>query len=443
MKKQILIILLATLAFPLHSQVNSTVFYSNDHNIELASTFPSLLGRDRAKVQVEFLGYYTYLNSTSFRFNYARQLIRDELLNNSDVNQITDGLHLKNRFFAGSSFRPVELYFKTGKNLSIGLGTRLRTDLHFAFEGELPMVLWKGNAPYAGQNINLLTANGLAEAPLEIYTAAALSIPNWESITVRAGIRPKLLISYGTLQLDQAEVNMYTEEEGKYIDFDYQFLANTALPGDSTFSGIVSSPQAMTFAMDLGGSVILNKKYHFSASLLDVGRLRYAKNVDNYSGSGSVRYEGVEFTDLSGNIDVNDSLLNSNFTLDHTQNAFNTPLPTRLAVQAMYRISRTKINGREYNFFSGGITFIQGLSSRSTFSDQTFVSVGANINPGGYINIGSNINTYNFKQSGLGANFSFRLFIFHFGVGSSNVLALVSNKSGAYGDLSISGGLNF
>ena len=444
MKNKIfVIVILIGLALPLRAQVNSSVFYSNDHNIELAATFPSLLGRDRARVQLEFFGFYTYINSTAFSFNYVRQLVRQELLQNNDLNQISNGLGSKNRLFMGYTFRPIEFYIKVGKNLTLGAGSRLRSDLRFSFDGKLPDVLWNGNAAYAGQTINLLTMDGLMESPLELYAAAALSIPNWESITIRAGVRPKVLISYGALQIESSKVDLFTEENGSYLDLDYQFRSNLSLPGDTLPNSFNPVMQAYTVGMDLGVSVILRNTYHFSASLLDVGKMQYNMNVRNYSGSGMVRYEGIELSDLTGDLNINDSTLTGAFDYSTSNEAFSTPLPSRLAVQAMYRIARKKINGREYNLFSAGITFIQGLNSRSTFGDQTFISVGANVNPGGYVNIGANYNSYDLKQWGLGANLSFRLFSFHFGVGSSNILAFTGNREGAYGDLMISGGLNF
>ncbi len=437
------ILFLILLSPSLRAQVNSSVFYSNDHNIELAATFPSLLGLDRARMQMDLLGYYAYINSTAFSFNYLRQFISSNLLQNSDINRISNGLSSKNRLYMGSSFRPIELYFKIGKNLTLGAGGKLRTDLRFSFDGKLPEVLWKGNAAYAGETINLLRMDGLIESPVELYAAAALSIPNWENISIRAGIRPKVLISYGAFQIEDSKVDLFTEENGSYFDLDYQFRANMAFPGDTLPNRFGPAMQAYTLGIDLGASVILNKTYYFSASLLDVGKMQYSMNVRNYNGSGSLRYEGIEISDLSGNLNINDSTLTASLDYNSTRESFSTPLPSRLAIQAMYRIARKKINGREYHLFSAGITLIQGLNARSTFGSQTFVSLGAHVNPGGFFNVGANINSYNLKQWGLGANASFRLFAFRFGVGSSNIFAFTGNEPGSYGDLMISGGLNF
>jgi len=394
-------------------------------------------------MQIDLLGYYAYINSTSFRFNYLRHFISSKLLQNSDINQISSSLSNKGSLRMGLTFRPIELYLKIGKNLTLAAGSKVRPDLRFSFDGKFPEVLWNGNAQYAGEKINLLSMEGLMETPVELYGAAALSIPNWESFTLRAGIRPKVLISYGTFQVEDSKVDLFTEENGRYLDLDYQFRANMAQPGDSLPGSFLPVMQAYTLGMDLGISMILHNTYQFSASLLDIGKMNYKKNVSNYSGSGTVHYEGIEISDLAGNLNFNDSTLTASLEDHISHESFSTPLPSRLALQAMYRISAKKINGKEYNLFSAGVTLIQGLNARSTFGNQTFLSVGAHVNPGGFFNVGANLNSYNLKQWGLGANASFRLFVFHFGVGTSNILAFMNKSNGSYGDMMISGGLNF
>lgn len=440
--RQIIFVLLAMGALPLAAQVNSSVFYSNDHNLENATYFPSQLGMDRSTVQVDLAGAYGYVNNTAFSFNYARRLTGQAVIQNDDISQFSERISGGNELLFGAQLRPIELSLTFNDNLSIALGSKIKSDARFSFDGTLLEVLWNGNAQFAGETVNLGSASALIEYPVEIYSSLAMSFPNWDNLKLRAGVRPKMIMSYAGFQIDHAQVTMFTEENGKYIEFDYGFLANTGLPQVNGGDFAVSR-RATTFTMDLGATAVLANRFHFSGSLLDVGRLKYKKNPRNFHGAGTLTFEGAEVMALRDGVTVNDSAIVNSFEYNETQESFTTPLPARVGLQAFYRVPHEKKNGKEYNKFSAGVTLLQGLSKESTFSDNTFLSLGANYNLGGIVNIGTSFNTYNMDKWGWGLNASARLLIFHLGFGTTNLAPIFTSHSGLYTDFYISGGLNF
>lgn len=98
------------------------------------------------------------------------------------------------------------------------------------------------------------------------------------------------------------------------------------------------------FAVDLGAEYILNEKWHFSASLIDLGRIKWNSNLNNIHYETDQRLEALdldveEWNDIEDAADdfldeIEDELYSST-----TQNSFKSNLPAKLYFGAAYELT--------------------------------------------------------------------------------------------------------
>jgi hypothetical protein len=86
---------------------------------------------------------------------------------------------------------------------------------------------------------------------------------------------------------------------------------------------------------------------------------------------------------------------------------------------------------------------IQGLRKESTFSDMNLLALGVSKDLGSVLNVGGNVNLYNFSQLGVGGFFSLRLLFLRIGVGTNNFLPLLAPASSLRSDIHFNLGINF
>lgn len=151
------------------------------------------------------------------------------------------------------------------------------THLAFAEPHTLGLVLL-GNAPYAGTPLSDAAVAAQLHTYDEIGLGTAWHGPNWQ-----AGLRLKALIGQQGQHLDLA-YQLFTEAEGRYLDLG---LAYDYFQATGRGAGL---------GLDLGATFSPAAAWEVQVAVLDLGATRLPG--DRYQLDESLRYEGVEVTDI-------------------------------------------------------------------------------------------------------------------------------------------------
>jgi len=281
-----------------------------------------------------------------------------------------------------------ELFFFT-----VDFGQRIDQDI--SFSRDLAEFMINGNLNQSRFNFSDLANN------INLYHELAIGVSyNFED-EFQLGARAKLLLGMGNVTVRQSDINMKTSidewnvksaiiadaslpyvdlpiDEDGYLDIDsLQSLGEldqmdlifgipTGLPNLISPSnlGTVFGVKNPGFALDFGFNYRPVEKVIVSASVLDLGFIRWRNSTYNFKQEMDYSFEGVEFTlddDWDPGEDLLDSLKDAT-KIKTTQNKYTSYLSSRVYIGAAYELSekvrfggvfRTRIhNYKFYNQFT-------------------------------------------------------------------------------------------
>jgi hypothetical protein len=155
--------------------------------------------------------------------------------------------------------------------------------------------------------------------------------------------------------------------------------------------------------IDFGAEYDLTEKISLSASITDLGFIRWKKDITNLKADNEFKFSGLNMSDyFSGDktlseigSDILDSLTNR-FTLSNTKQPFTTYLPFGVSIGGSYNINK-KLS--------------VGLLSYSRFAGKQIreaVTVSANLNISNAFSASLGYTAENYRYDNLGAGISFR-----------------------------------
>lgn len=447
MRIVISLILVALLHLSGWSQVDLTGIYSNNSNLSNATLFPSHLGDDMSTVQIDLINLYGYAAATTFNRAQVEDLLNASQLTNADIDNVLAELNEQtNQLLMGLRFQPLNVGIRVNDRLAFGFGAQERPEFRFALDGRFLELLWQGNGDLGGQTVDLGDMALNFNYVREFYVAGAYSFIHDDNLKVRLGSRLKVLQSLASMYAPDNNVSLYTEPNGRYLDFNYDYRVNTGFPFDPNGDNLNIDPFSSSgngFGLDLGANVAVGR-LHGSLGLTDLGAVRYTNNVYNYFQQDTFRFEGVEIENAIDGIQLNDSAFVAQLTdFAEANEAYTVPLPARIALQGAYRIKKKTVGDHEYYAGSVFVTLVQGINPNSTFGTNTLLALGGAYDLGSIVNIGANVSTLNFDNLRVGGFLSFRLLVVRLGIGTSNFLPLLSRNSALATDVHFNLGINF
>lgn len=284
-----------------------------------------------------------YLNSvTSYNQLFYRAPGSDSLY--FDLNKIiTPNLNKKGYtaitldqdiLFAGFKVQKTRITFGIRQRLMIGLHT----------DNDFFKLIWNGNAPYLGKTLNL--SHTFINLVHFIDYHAGLSIPVLQN--VRVGVRAHLLQGLSNINTVNDKLTLTTLDRGNNIEV----LASTAFSINT--SGLSSNTRFNTstyfnnfmnfgFGIDLGIDAKLSNNFEISASVLDLGKINYRSNTQNYkSKEDSIYFNGLNISLVNSSLaNIGDTLKNIFHVTSFPVN-YSAKLPTRLLFSATYFTSNRK-----------------------------------------------------------------------------------------------------
>lgn len=420
------------------AQINFPALYSNNSNLAASRYMPAVIGMDRAGVQVDIVNAYAYVGNSTWSYKQGDEILNNPNPDNQTVEDIIAELKSQNYVSAGVIVQPLNFSFKIKEDLAIGVGWAERFESRFSFNDDFFRMVWEGNKQFEGQEAELGPSDWNVMYLREFSINGAYHALSSDELSLWVAARPKYFQGIASLYAPDNNFTVYTAPHGEYIDLTYGNVINISF---DTTKPLMT--RGSGFGFDLGGNLQLGENLHASLNLIDIGSVKFTKNVSNYSADQVVHYRGVELDDIFTEVLVRDSALVDELT-GHTETneAYSHPLPTKLILQGAYRIPGTTTAGNEYYKSSFFFTIVQGLSKHSSFGMLNILSLGAATDLGGVFNVGGNLNVINFSQFQLGVFLSARLGIVRIGVGTSNLFPLAL-KLGPSTDLNFTLGLSF
>ena len=311
------------------------------------------------------------------------------------------------------------LGFKAGKDMYISLDITERVEGNFALPKDLFVLALKGNNDFVGKTINL---TGL-DARLRYYHEFGMGVSKNITSKLRIGIRGKLLFGVANMSLNNKSLGLTVNNDYSY-DFNADVSANISAPvkvystGNKIDSVVFDDKRLkepsfyfntknMGLGVDIGAVYQLTDKICFSASITDLGYIKWKSDVTNLQANSTFKFSGFNITDVANGTKTIDQLatemvdsLKNSFKISNTSTGFNTYLPTKVYLGASYNLTKS---------------ISLGILSCSLFSGKQIreaLTLSANINLGSAISTTVSYTAENSRYNNLGAGLAFRLGIF-------------------------------
>ena len=292
-------------------------------------------------------------NGTSIKFS------PDKFVNSlAKNNWFNTGIHLE---LIGFGFR-VDKYF-------FSFSYQLKIDESFRYSKDLFGFLLQGNLAQNSNGDYLYTETSPAvlsiEPNLNIYQEMSLGIQGQISDRLYVGIRPKILFGLLNLKTKQFNAKVYTNPDDFTIYGNYNVemkmasispfykIENGVLKLNTgsffDFSNIVNNSFStnLGFAIDLGAVYRINQQIRVSASVTDLGFIRW-KGTPLKMGLKTLDKEYIEFSGFNteqiinfihNGITINlDSIVNQNLILEETD-AYSTMLTSKIMFDGYFDLT--------------------------------------------------------------------------------------------------------
>jgi len=318
------------------------------------------------------------------------------------------------------------LGFSVGTDLYISFDVNERVNGNVALPGDLLRLGFEGNEQFVGQKIDLSSFRSDAM----YYREAGLGFSKNFTNKLRLGIRGKLLFGITSVVLDNRSLGITVGDDYTHT-FDADLMVNISAPvdiylddknnidsislDDSGFDdgrwilNYLGRPGNIGLGLDIGAEFAVTEKFRLSASVTDLGYIKWKRDVKNLKAESQFEFSGVDLLDVyEGKMtfdslaqELLDSLRNSFFVTD-TQTPFTTNLPFGVTVGASYNLTKS---------FSVGV-----LSYTKIIGDQfkEALTLSANLNLGNAFSTSIAYTAANYRYDNLGLGLAFRPGFFQF-----------------------------
>jgi len=219
--------------------------------------------------------------------------------------------------------------------------------LRFRYPKVFAQLLWEGNVQFIDETVDI---KGLAIRATH-YREYALGYARDVNDKLTLGGKLKYLYGIQNVSSKLTKMSLYTAPSTYELTGESDLVLNTSfIPDDGTPIGdyLFSKNKNRGIAIDLGATYKLSDKIELSASMIDLGFIKWSSNVTNYSND----LDGVTFKGNSINsfIDTNitspfstviDSLVITFENAEETQKAYRDGLQTRFYLGGQYILNET------------------------------------------------------------------------------------------------------
>jgi hypothetical protein len=430
------VLILLLLKFTLNGQINYADIYDTHFNTHASRYYPSMLGTSFGSAEVDLLNVYGWAGNSNIPYKYLSSLIFGQQLTESQIKTVIDHAGAKNNFFVGADIQLIGAAFKVksgkrGELFSMEFGERERIMGNIQISKNLLNTILEGNEQFSGQTVSLDPIGGSAVYLHDFYLGASAPIPikaGTHSLELRPGLRGNFLLGTANVYAQSSNTSMYTDPEGKYINFNYNYFANSAIP--TSVSDAVKGT-GKGWGLNGGIGVTLDDYLSFDLDVIDAGKLYFKNDVNNFSNNTTYQFTGVS-ADLFQNggpnvsFNFNDNLLKP----VQTENAYSTPLGTKITFRAEYRLVESPVSKKDslHTYFQHHLflTYVQGMQNIYNTTTVPNFSVGYMYSVKNILNVGLSAGFLGYNKFSLGPFISLKGGAFVFSIGSNNLMALIA-----------------
>lgn len=349
------VILIFSLTFLLFSSTSS---YSQQNNtMFLLHDIPQTnLLNPAVQIKCKWFVGIPLLTSTQLNYSNSTFSFNDLFSTNSgssslDMDSFYENIRKTNLISSELHLDLFSVGYRTG-DYYINFNIAEKVNMALTYPGSILELVWKGNTQFLGEtekfnNLRTHTA---------YYREYALGVSKVLDAYNIFGIKAKLLFGKANIYSGKSEMSLYTDPNTFNLEVEGDFDINSSYPltinqdSDGNISGIstgdidilnfLMNGKNKGFAIDLGWIHQYNEDITLSASVLDLGFIRWKSDVNNVELKGSFDYSGVGlgtgFDDTEYILDIRDSLFNS-YEQNVTQDKYYSWLPTQIYLGAMYQ----------------------------------------------------------------------------------------------------------
>ena len=350
------------------------------------------------------------LPSAYFNVSHSGPAYNDVVRTDSEGNEVIDmsilldNLETNNMLLSHFELETASVSFGI-KNVRFSINHAIKLHSFLDYPKNLIELGWEGNEQFIGETVAFGPDFEVA-AYNEFGIGAAAKL--WG---ISAGARLKILTGFAGANSDLTDASIYTDSDVYDITFNTDYRINTSsflvYNGEGDFNldfGELTASRLFSknlgLALDLGASFKV-KKLEVSASIIDLGFIKWTENVHNYHSKGSFDFEGLDIDDIIN--DENDEIsfeetidtLQNILDFKETNNSYNTTLPTKIYLSASYDLNSTwSLGGLFYSEVYRGKVF-PAVAANVNFHIGQILSVGAvyAVRNQTYDNIGLNLST--------------------------------------------------
>jgi len=336
----------------------SLTLYNMPVLAQSAYTNPAQIPQCRLYIGIPMLSsvYFNFGNS-GFRPSDLLQPGTDSI--NMNVNNMIGKLHKNNYLSQSLQIDILSMGIKIAENY-FSFNITEKENIGFSYQKNFITWAWQGNGAFLGQDENFNF--GLFAMHYREY-GIGWAHPLTDKLTVGA----KLKYLYGMedvwAQHGNIVFNTATNDYG-YTTSD-NVRVNTSGIDSNSFNNIsvgnyLFGKHNGGMAIDLGAQYKLNDKITLSASVLDLGYIKWLTSISNYTSNGQFNFDGIDISQFVSGGDsaltkLGDSVKNT-FDIKTTHSSYTTMLPAQVYLGANYSLSE--------NQSLGGVVYSQ-IANRS------------------------------------------------------------------------------
>jgi hypothetical protein len=227
------------------------------------------------------------------------------------------------------------------------------------------------------------------QASVNYYTEAALGYSRQLDEQWTVGMKIKYL--YGTLNI--SNTNDYITLDAGLEKWQLRVKGTTNFAGElQPFQDLanqaaisVRKPSGAGAGIDLGVQLRLTSNLYLSASLTDLGYIRWTKNLNNLNYSADFKYDGIAHVDVNTGLPTLNALVNNianpNYFIDSLSTALTNSVAINQTNNTYTTTTTAKLNiGAEYKFLSNKLSvglLLRQLYYTNYVHDEITASVNA------------------------------------------------------------------
>lgn len=331
------------------------------------------------------------------------------------------------------------LSFQLKKKFQLSFFQNTHFDMQVAYPKALPELLWRGNAAFIGQEVEIAPKlNMLGYQEYGFGVAAKLH----EKFS--GGINVKYLSGFAGFKTLTASTTVFTDEEYYQLTVNSDILFRTGgltdifdkdetslLADNSTGYFIKSNNNGI--AVDIGMNIQATKKLSVNLAMQDVGKIHWTQYALEQESKGSFQYDGENIRPFAEGEDefdfktVRDSI-GELFGFSATAKPFYSELPQRFSLVTRYEYDPQLVFGASFHN-----EYWQGVSSLA-------FAVHAQKQFGRWLYAGTMLGYHNHTSAFLGANLTLQLGPVQLFAITDNVVTLINPQAGRA--TSVRAGLN-